>query len=300
MPELPEVETVRCGLAPAVDGATIEHVRINRPNLRFPFPTDFAERLSGQRVISLSRRAKYLLCHLEDGTLMIVHLGMSGSFRVEEAGIDDAQIIGETQFTHERSKDSKHDHVEIWTRQENGKCYKIIYNDPRRFGFMLFQERGQGQHPMLERLGIEPTGNRLDGTALAALFKMKTAPLKAALLDQSLVAGLGNIYVCEALWRSSLSPLKPAQSLTTKTGKARPKAQLLANAIRDVIQEAIQAGGSSLRDHRQTDGAMGYFQHNFAVYDQEGSACKKDACTGEIKRIVQSGRSTFYCPKCQK
>lgn len=300
MPELPEVETVRSGLARAVDGATIVKAKINRPNLRFPFPMDFENRLNGQRVVSLSRRAKYLLWHLEDETVMIVHLGMSGSFRVEELGSGEVDLIGEAQFTHERSKHAKHDHVELWMRQENGAHYKITYNDPRRFGFMLFQERDDGQHPMLERLGIEPTGNRLDGDILAELFKTKKAPLKAALLDQGLVAGLGNIYVCEALWRSNLSPTRPALSIATKTGKATAKSVVLADSIRDVIQEAIEAGGSSLRDHRQTDGEMGYFQHNFAVYDQEGSDCKKDTCNGVIERIVQSGRSTFYCPKCQK
>lgn len=300
MPELPEVETVRAGLAPAVDGAVIEHVQINRPNLRFPFPDNFAERLIGQRVVSLSRRAKYLLWHLEDGTIIIVHLGMSGSFKVAPLQELNDAIIGESQFAHARTDNKKHDHVEFVMRQSDGRHYRVIYNDPRRFGFMLFQEPKEGAHPMLERLGIEPTGNRLDGVILADLFKNKKTPLKSVLLDQSLIAGLGNIYVCEALWRSGLAPTRPAQSLSTPTGRPRPKAHLLADAIRKVIDEAIQAGGSSLRDHRQTDGEMGYFQHNFAVYDQEGSLCKNDACSGMIKRIVQSGRSTFYCAQCQK
>lgn len=300
MPELPEVETVRAGLAPAVDGAIVEKVQINRPNLRFPFPQNFTERVSGQRIISLSRRAKYLLWHLEDGTIIIVHLGMSGSFRVHMLDNDVETLIGEEQFAHERSKSTKHDHVEFWMRQTNGALYKVTYNDPRRFGFMLFQEPNGAEHPMLGRLGIEPTGNRLDGAILAELFKNKKAPLKAALLDQSLIAGLGNIYVCEALWRSGLSPMRPAHSLTTPKGKPKQKAHLLAQSIRTVIQEAIKAGGSSLRDHRQTDGEMGYFQHNFAVYDQEGTECKNAGCDNVIERIVQSGRSTFYCAACQK
>lgn len=299
MPELPEVETVRRGLLPAVEGADIVHAQINRPNLRFAFPDQMAKRLTGQRVISLSRRAKYLLWHLADGTVMIVHLGMSGSFRVGPLA-GDASIIADQHFTHKRSQDRKHDHVQLIMRQADGRLYDIVYNDPRRFGFMLFQEPNSIEHPLLAPLGIEPTGNRLDGDILAGLFKGKNTPLKAALLDQKLIAGLGNIYVCEALWRAGLAPNAPAKTLVTPSGKARPKAYLLADVIRTVIAEAIEAGGSSLRDHRQTDGEMGYFQHHFAVYGQEGAPCPKAECGGIIDRIAQSGRSTFYCPQCQR
>jgi formamidopyrimidine-DNA glycosylase len=297
MPELPEVETVRRGLAPVMEGARIIAVDQRRPDLRFPFPADFAARLTGRRIEALSRRAKYMIIHLDDGLGLISHLGMSGSWRIE-AG-DEERIPGE--FHRERSKLAAHDHVVFHLEGGSGAQSRAIFNDPRRFGFMLFSESGTlAEHPFLSGLGIEPTGNELSGDLLAALFRDKRAPLKAALLDQRLIAGLGNIYVCEALWRAGLSPRRPAGTLATAAGRPTAAAKRLATAIRDVIADAIAAGGSSLRDYVQADGSLGYFQHSFAVYDREGEACAKPRCTGVVHRMVQSGRSTFYCPACQR
>jgi formamidopyrimidine-DNA glycosylase len=293
MPELPEVETVRRGLEPAMVGARLVRVEQRRPDLRFPFPQNFQERLTGRRVEALGRRAKYLLVDLDDGQVLVMHLGMSGSFRIADAAA--AETPG--AFHHARQKDVAHDHVEF--RLSNGKC--ITYNDPRRFGFMQLIARAElAEHALFRDVGIEPLGNALDGATLARLFAGKSAPLKAALLDQTLIAGLGNIYVCEALHRAGLSPRRAAGTLARKSGAPTERADLLARVIRDVLEEAVAAGGSSLRDHRQTDGALGYFQHNFRVYDREGAACPLPACGGKIARIVQSGRSTFYCGTCQR
>ena len=293
MPELPEVETVRRGLAPAMEGALVVEVEQRRPDLRFPFPDDFVARITGQRITALSRRAKYLLADLTSGEVLIMHLGMSGSFRIED-GPDDAMP---GQFHHERNKSAAHDHVAF--HLQGGTS--VIYNDPRRFGFMTLCRREEiDTHPYFAGLGIEPTGNALDGAYLAGVFEEKKAPLKAALLDQHLIAGLGNIYVCEALWRSKLSPRRAAGTLVTKTGKPTARADRLADAIRDVIAEAIEAGGSSLKDYVQTDGSLGYFQHRFAVYDREHDPCPRETCRGTVQRIVQSGRSTFFCPVCQR
>ncbi|MEE9313950.1 MAG: bifunctional DNA-formamidopyrimidine glycosylase/DNA-(apurinic or apyrimidinic site) lyase [Rhizobiaceae bacterium] len=294
MPELPEVETVRRGLAPVMEGATVTKLELRRPNLRFPFPEKFEKRVTGQRIISLGRRAKYLLVDLEDGHVIIMHLGMSGSFRTEEEP-------GITDTHHKRERNEKHDHVVLHLKTESGGTARVIYNDPRRFGFMLMERRADlADHKMFKDLGVEPVGNALDGAELARKVIGKKAPLKAALLDQKVVAGLGNIYVCEALWRCGLSPTKPSGILALKNGKPTAKANQLAQIIAEVIAEAIEAGGSSLQDHAQTDGTLGYFQHRFAVYDQEDEPCRKDKCKGKIKRIVQSGRSTFYCPQCQR
>jgi len=289
MPELPEVETVRQGLAPAMEGTVIERLEQRRPDLRFPFPERFAERLTGRRIEGLGRRAKYLLADLDDGAVLIMHLGMSGSFRIEDGPGADPETPGE--FHHPRGKAAAHDHVVF--HLSNGK--RVIYNDPRRFGFMDLVARAEieaARH--LVGLGIEPVGNAFDGKALHALFQGKKTPLKAALLDQRLIAGLGNIYVCEALHMSGLSPEKSAGSLTAKS------AERLATSIREVLAAAIAAGGSSLRDHRQANGELGYFQHSFRVYDREGEPCPTPGCSGVIARKVQSGRSTFYCPVCQK
>ncbi|MBN9241332.1 MAG: bifunctional DNA-formamidopyrimidine glycosylase/DNA-(apurinic or apyrimidinic site) lyase [Mesorhizobium sp.] len=296
MPELPEVETVRRGLQPVMEGARIERVEARRPDLRFPFPSPFAARLEGRRIAALGRRAKYLVMHIDGGPALICHLGMSGSFRIERDG------AGETpgDFHHERSKNAAHDHVVFHLSTSEGQPARVVYNDPRRFGFMLFAEGPPNEHAMLAGLGVEPTGNALDGPLLAGLLRDKKAPLKAALLDQSLIAGLGNIYVSEALWRAGLSPLRLAGTLGKASPKARAQAEKLADAIRAVIADAIAAGGSSLRDHRQADGSLGYFQHSFAVYDREGIPCPTPGCSGTVRRIVQSGRSTFYCPTCQK
>lgn len=297
MPELPEVETVRRGLAPVMEGARIARAEIRRPDLRFPFPDRFAARLEGRRITALGRRAKYLLVHLDDGTVVICHLGMSGSYRIETG--DDAALPG--AFHHARSKDSAHDHVVLHLETAGGSAARVIYNDPRRFGFMLLaREDGLAEHAALRGLGLEPTGNALDGAALARLFRDRRTPLKAALLDQRLIAGLGNIYVCEALWRARLSPLRSAGTLANRDGKPGVRAERLAQAIRAVIAEAIAAGGSSLRDHVQADGTLGYFQHSFAVYDREGEPCPAPGCRHAVHRLVQSGRSTFHCPACQR
>lgn len=296
MPELPEVETVRRGLAPTFEGATLTRVEQNRPDLRFAFPEGFVQRLSGQTVTALSRRSKYLLADIDTGDVLIMHLGMSGSFRIEAP--DETSLPGD--FAHERGKDPKHDHVVFHLRSADGRTARIIYNDPRRFGFMdLIARRDLADHPFFKDLGLEPLGNALSGKVLADLFKDRKSPLKATLLNQKLIAGLGNIYVCEALWRSGLSPKRSAGTLVTPTGRPTRKADALAGHIRQTLEDAIRAGGSSLRDHTQADGTLGYFQHSFAVYDREGEPCRTPGCTGTVSRIVQSNRSTFYCALCQ-
>ncbi|HUH50274.1 MAG TPA: bifunctional DNA-formamidopyrimidine glycosylase/DNA-(apurinic or apyrimidinic site) lyase [Mycoplana sp.] len=296
MPELPEVETVRRGLAPVMEGAVIARAELRRPDLRFPFPDRFAEVVTGRRVLALGRRAKYLLIDLEGGDVIIAHLGMSGSFRVAD-GTGEA-LPGE--FHVPRGKDERHDHVVLHLQAEGGPR-RVIYNDPRRFGFMdLARREALTEHPYLRDLGEEPTGNALDAFYLALRFRGRSLPLKAALLDQKTIAGLGNIYVCEALWRAHLSPERAAGTLVTAAGKPRKELSLLTEAIRAVIAEAIEAGGSTLRDHIRADGSLGYFQHSFSVYDREGQACRTPGCKGTIGRIVQSGRSTFQCAACQK
>lgn len=297
MPELPEVETVRRGLAPVMEEANIERVELQRADLRFPFDENFAGRLEGHRITSLGRRAKYLLVDLDDGTVVIMHLGMSGSFRVEQDGRD--AVPGE--FHHARSRIQAHDHVTFHLRDGAGAACRVIYNDPRRFGFMLLSDRQRlSEHPSIAGLGVEPVGNALAADVLAEKLRGRAVPLKAALLDQKIIAGLGNIYVCEALWRSGLSPKRKAATLVKKIGEPTPRLEALTGHIRDVIAEAIEAGGSSLRDHARTDGSLGYFQHNFAVYDREGEACGHEGCGAPIRRIVQSCRSTFYCSACQR
>ncbi len=292
MPELPEVETVRRGLAPAMEGAVIVRLELNRADLRFPFPPGFADAVRDRSIISLGRRAKYLLIDLEDDLTIISHLGMSGSFRIEN------EALG--AFHYSRSKDVRHDHV-IFHLRHSDALLKVIYNDPRRFGFMQLSKRSElDLYPAFAELGPEPTGNALDADYLAQRFAGKSQPLKGALLDQSVIAGLGNIYVCEALWRAHLSPMRPATSLVGKTGKPKKELALLTQSIREVIADAIDAGGSSLRDHIQTDGTLGYFQHSFSVYDREGGACRTPGCKGTVARITQAGRSTFHCPVCQK
>lgn len=296
MPELPEVETVRRGLAPAMEGSTIERLELRRQDLRFPLPENLADAAQGRRIVSLGRRAKYLLIDLDDDMTIISHLGMSGSFRVE------GEAVSETPggFALPRSKDEKHDHVLFHLLSPRGRL-RVIYNDPRRFGFMHVWKRSHlDAYPPFVGLGPEPTGNLLDADYLARRLGGRTQPLKGALLDQSVVAGLGNIYVCEALWRAHLSPLRKAGSLVTPTGKPRKPLLLLTQAIRAVIADAIAAGGSSLRDHIRTDGTLGYFQHSFSVYDREGEACRTPGCNGTVSRIVQAGRSSFYCASCQK
>ena len=292
MPELPEVETVRRGLAPVLEGALIEKAELRRPDLRFPFPRRFAARLKGRRFTALRRRAKYLLAELDDGTVLLMHLGMSGSFRIDRS----EPIAGDAVY-YKRGKQAAHDHVVL--RLEGGA--RIVYNDPRRFGFMLLLDPHEIEtHPLLAGLGVEPVGNELSAETLAGRFAGRAAPLKAALSDQRVIAGLGNIYVCEALWRARLSPLRAAGSLVRADGNPTQRLVRLVEAVRAVIADAIEAGGSSLRDYVRADGELGLFQHRFAVYDREGEPCLRPGCRGTIRRIVQSGRSTFHCPVCQR
>lgn len=278
-----------------MEGAVVTRLELRRQDLRFPLSVDLALRTAGRRIVSLSRRAKYLLIDLDNGDTVIAHLGMSGSFRVEAA---DSATPG--VFHHERSKDEKHDHV-VFHLERQGAVSRVIYNDPRRFGFMHIVARTEiDAYPAFQELGPEPVGNRLSADYLASRFVGRAQPLKSALLDQKVIAGLGNIYVCEALWRSHLSPTRKVTTLVTRAGKPKPELHLLTDAVRTVIADAIEAGGSSLRDHIRTDGTLGYFQHTFKVYDREGEACQTEGCGGIVERIVQSGRSTFYCRRCQK
>jgi formamidopyrimidine-DNA glycosylase len=293
MPELPEVETVRRGLQPVMEGAKIVKAEARRKDLRFPFQKDFVARLTGQTVTGLGRRAKYLLADLGSGDVLLMHLGMSGSFRVVQA--DDEKTPG--KFHHPRHEDRAHDHVVF--HMSSGAS--VIFNDPRRFGYMkIIARKALADEPLLKGLGPEPLGNEFDAKMLAQSCANKKTSLKAALLDQRVVAGLGNIYVCEALYRSQLSPRRLAATLATKKGEPTDHAKRLVNAIHAVLNQAIKAGGSSLRDHRQTTGELGYFQHSFQVYDREGEKCQTAGCSGVVRRFTQNGRSTFWCPKCQK
>jgi formamidopyrimidine-DNA glycosylase len=293
MPELPEVETVRRGLQPVMEGARFDRVEARRGDLRWPLPADFVKRLEGQTVTGLGRRAKYILADLSSGDVLLIHLGMSGSFRVAMAGTE--KTPGD--FHHERSKAAAHDHIVF--HMSNGGV--ATFNDPRRFGCMKLVARATlEQEPLLRSLGPEPLGNIFDAAVLARACAGKKTSLKAALLDQRVVAGLGNIYVCEALHRAHLSPKRKASTIASRKGEPNQRAVALVDAIRAVLGDAIAAGGSSLRDHRQTSGELGYFQHSFRVYDREGEPCSTRGCPGTIRRIVQNGRSTFYCPLCQK
>ena len=292
MPELPEVETVRRGLMPAMLGARIDKVELRRADIRFPFPDAFAKRLTGRRIVEVNRRAKYLLFELDSGETLIVHLGMSGSFRMEKTTVSTPG-----KFHRERSKDPKHDHVILVL--DNG--WVVTYNDPRRFGFMDLAPTGAlAQHPRLRGLGAEPLAPEFDAHCLAKLFAGARISLKAGLLDQKRIAGLGNIYVSEALFRARLAPSREASILADARGAPTRAAAAVAEAIRNVLEEAIEAGGSTLRDHRQANGELGYFQHVFKVYDREGLRCVRERCRGIVARITQSGRSTFYCSKCQR
>ena len=294
MPELPEVETVRRGLEPAMVGARIREVEARRPDLRFPLPEGFAERLGGQEIVGLGRRAKYLLADLSSGEVLVMHLGMTGRFLVTTPA---GRTREPGEFELSAGRDLRHDHVVF--RLSNG--FTVTYNDARRFGFMdLVPRAGLEASRHFAGMGIEPLGNALDGDLIAGLFAGKSTPLKAALLDQGLIAGLGNIYVSEALHRARLSPRRAAGTLATKAGRATIAAERLATEIRAVLAEAVEAGGSTLRDYQKTDGTLGYFQHRFRVYDKEGEPCPTPGCTGTVRRLVQSGRSTFYCPRCQK
>jgi formamidopyrimidine-DNA glycosylase len=288
MPELPEVETVRRGLAPAMEGERFDKVEVRRGDLRWPLPRGFAQKLHGKLVERLGRRAKYLLADLSSGDVLLMHLGMSGSFRVGKNSTSGS-------YYYERSKSTAHDHIVF--HMSNGMT--VTFNDPRRFGSMKLVPRARlEQEPLLRVLGPEPLGNEFDAAMLAEACAGKKTSLKAALIDQRVVAGLGNIYVCEALFRARLSPRRQASTIADRNGRPNERAERLVDAIKAVLMHAIEAGGSSLRDHRRADGSLGDFQHNFMVYDREGELCP--GCRGKIKRIVQVGRSTFYCPSCQK
>lgn len=283
MPELPEVETVRRGLLPAMEGQVIALAQVNRADLRWPFPPRMAERLTGARVLRLRRRSKYILADLSTDETLLIHLGMSGRMLIS------GDLLG--AFHHDHPAPQKHDHVVL--TMQNGA--RVTFNDARRFGAMdMFPTATAEAHPLLAALGPEPLGNAFDEAYLSARLKGRNTPIKSALLDQHIVAGLGNIYVCETLYRAGISPKKKAGELTVK------RASALVPIIRDVLTEAIEAGGSSLRDYRQADGELGYFQHTFQVYGREGEPCRTPGCTSQIDRIVQSGRSSFYCPTCQR
>ncbi|MTJ04647.1 MAG: bifunctional DNA-formamidopyrimidine glycosylase/DNA-(apurinic or apyrimidinic site) lyase [Sediminimonas qiaohouensis] len=283
MPELPEVETVRRGLAPVMEGHRIARAQVNRPDLRWPFPPDMAARLTGRRVEALRRRSKYILVDLDSGESLLIHLGMSGRMLVS------GDPLG--YFAHAHAAPEKHDHVIL--EMEGGA--RIIFNDPRRFGAMdLLPTANQEAHKLLASLGPEPLGNAFDELYLVSALRGRGTPIKSALLDQRIVAGLGNIYVCEALYRARISPRRRAGRI------AAARVAALVPVIRQVLLDAIDAGGSSLRDHRQANGDLGYFQHSFDVYGREGSACRTEGCAGTVRRITQSARSSFYCPRCQR
>jgi len=296
MPELPEVETVRRGLEPALLGRTIRTVQLNRSDLRFPFPAMLGAILSGQRITALRRRAKYILIELENAHTVLVHLGMTGRFTVWRPE-GTARNLGEVYYLDQagHAGDGTHDHLVV--DLDDGT--RIVYTDPRRFGFVdLIEPGGLETNRFLAGLGVEPLGNELSSAFLNEAFAGKKAPLKAALLDQRIIAGLGNIYVCEVLYRTGLSPKRLAGSISRKHGVSE-RAELLVRSIRNVLGEAIEAGGSTLRDYAHTDGSAGEFQQRFDVYDREGEPCRTQGCNSTIRRIVQSGRSSFYCSTCQ-
>jgi formamidopyrimidine-DNA glycosylase len=283
MPELPEVETVRRGLLPVMEGQVIATAQINRPDLRWPFPPNMAARLTGQRVLGLRRRSKYILADLASGETLLIHLGMSGRMLISGGMLGD--------FHQDHPAPAKHDHVVL----DMAGGARVTFNDARRFGAMdLMLTATADQHPLLAALGPEPLGNAFNESYLVARLKDRNTPIKSALLDQRVVAGLGNIYVCEVLFRAGIHPARRAGQIAAK------RVAGLVPIIRQVLDEAITAGGSSLRDYRQTDGELGYFQHRFQVYDREGEACTTPGCHSTIARIVQSGRSSFYCPTCQR
>jgi len=297
MPELPEVETVRRGLEPALLGRRVKAVRLNRPDLRFPFPADLADTVSGKRILALRRRAKYILIELDSGHTLLAHLGMTGRFTVwlpKEA----ARNLGEFYYQDQAgySGDGPHDHLVI----DLDNDARVVYTDPRRFGFVdLIEPGGVEGNRFLANLGVEPLGNELHAEFLATALAGRRTPLKAALLDQRIIAGLGNIYVCEALYRSRLSPKRSSATIVRKRGQS-PLVEALVHSVRTILSEAIEAGGSTLRDYARTDGSSGDFQQRFDVYDREGEACRTNGCNSKIMRLIQSGRSSFYCPTCQR
>jgi formamidopyrimidine-DNA glycosylase len=295
VPELPEVETVRAGLEPVLRGRRFVRVQQRRKDLRFPLPEHFAERLTGRKVSRLERRAKYILMHLDHGEVLAVHLGMTGRFTINRGGSGKASQLGE--FTHDHGHDAKHDHL-VFTMSGGAV---VTYNDARRFGYMtLIPTAGIEQDAFFRGLGVEPLGDDLNPAYLARRALGKKVDLKAFLMDQRIIAGLGNIYVCEALFRAGLDPWKGASRLVTKTGRPTPAAKRLVPEIKAVLSDAIRAGGSTLRDYKQANGDLGSFQKEFAVYGREGQPCARPGCRGTVRRKTQGGRSTFYCPACQR
>jgi len=283
MPELPEVETVRRGLAPVMEGQLIAQVDVNRPDLRWPFPENMAQRLAGATILRLRRRSKYILADLSSDETLLIHLGMSGRMLISGARLG--------AFHHEHPAPAKHDHVVF----QMGQGARITFNDPRRFGAMdLMATADQDRHWLIRDLGPEPLGNAFDEDYLIARLKGRNTPIKTALLDQRIVSGLGNIYVCEVLFRAGIHPARKAGRISAA------RVRSLVPLIRQVLSEAITAGGSSLRDYRQADGDLGYFQHAFQVYDREAAPCPNAGCGTPIRRIVQSGRSSFFCVQCQR
>ena len=281
MPELPEVETVRRGLRPAMEDQRIDQLEVNRADLRFPFPEQFKARVEGTTITRMGRRAKFLVTELSSGEALIMHLGMSGRFTVNSAAT--------AEFHHDPGTNPAHDHVVF--HMSSGAT--VTYNDPRRFGFMeVWPLEDLSNYPRIKHLGPEPLSNRFNAAYLDEVLRGKAAPIKSVLLDQSVIAGLGNIYVCEALFRSGISPRRKAASVVGK------RAERLAPAINEVIAEAIAAGGSSISDFASASGELGYFQKRFDVYDREGQVCR--TCGATVQRIVQSGRSTFFCSTCQR
>jgi formamidopyrimidine-DNA glycosylase len=298
MPELPEVETIRRGLEPALVGASIKRVRINRPDLRFPLPDRFADRLSNRKVMSLGRRAKYLILRLDGAEALIVHLGMTGRLLLTRPDSPRPRgSRGFVTFANNIGDSAKHDHVVL--DLSNG--YRLTFNDTRRFGYMdLIAEADHASHKLFRTLGVEPLSDDFTAGYLAARAAGRSVDLKALLMDQGVIAGLGNIYVCESLYRARLDPRSPAGELARAPGKPTTRAERLVIAVREVIGEAIGAGGSTLRDYVQADGAQGEFQLRHDVYNREGERCRRRGCGGAIRRIVSNGRATFYCPRCQR
>lgn len=297
MPELPEVETVKRGLEPILLGQVIKSVDLRRANLRFPFPEGFAAKLAGAKVLSLTRRAKYILVDLDNDHTLITHLGMTGRFTALRPRGGDINL-GEFYFETDANQnaDGPHDHV-VFTL---GNSVRLVYSDPRRFGMMDLTSTSElSRHKLLKDIGIEPLGNELSVDYIAAKFKDKSAPLKAALLDQRIIAGLGNIYVCEALHRARLSPTRKTKTLV-KAKSHDSRIDDLLRHIKDILNDAIIAGGSTLQDFVGADGEKGAYQQRFSAYDREGENCSNIGCNSQIKRITQSGRSTYYCPTCQK
>jgi formamidopyrimidine-DNA glycosylase len=294
MPELPEVETVRRGLEPVLVGNAFARVEQRRGDLRFPLPKHFGTRLEGRTVEALDRRAKYLLARLDDGEVLVMHLGMTGRFSIDAAN-GAASVLGE--FAHQQADIPKHEHIVFHL----GDGTAVRYSDARRFGLMdLIRADALDSHALFKGLGVEPLSPAFTPAWLASKLKGKGTSIKVALVDQKLIAGLGNIYASEALFRARISPLKLAGTLATKSGKPTPKTVALVAAIKAVLEDAIKAGGSSLRDYKRADGSLGDFQHRFKVYGREGKKCQTKGCSGTVRRIVQGGRSTFYCPTCQR